>query len=80
MRNIVLFIAMSLDGYIADINGKVDWLAGQDSDVENNDSYADFVKNIDTVIMGWTTYHQIVRNCRKIIAQTSKPFMMYDHP
>ncbi len=60
MRKIVLFIAMSLDGYIADINGKVDWLAGQDSDVENDDSYADFVKNIDTVIMGWTTYHQIV--------------------
>ena len=60
MREIVLFIAMSLDGYIADINGKVDWLAGQDSDAENDDNYADFVKSIDTVIMGWTTYHQIV--------------------
>ena len=60
MRKIVLFIAMSLDGYIADINGKVDWLAGQDSDVENADSYEDFVKSVDTVIMGWTTYHQIV--------------------
>ncbi len=21
-----------------------------------------------------------IRNCRKITAQTSKPFMMYDHP
>lgn len=28
MRKIVLSIAMSLDGYIADTDGRVDWLAG----------------------------------------------------
>ena len=60
MRNTVLFIAMSLDGYIADMDGKVDWLAGQDKDVESADNYTDFIKNIDTVIMGWTTYHQVI--------------------
>ena len=60
MRKIVLFIAMSLDGYIADIDGKVDWLSGQNNDVEGSDSYTDFVNSVDTVIMGWTTYHQIV--------------------
>lgn len=60
MRRVVLFIAMSLDGYIADTNGKVDWLIGQDENVPTADSYADFEKSIDTVIMGWTTYHQII--------------------
>lgn len=60
MRNVVLFIAMSLDGYIANADGKVDWLTGQSNDAETADSYADFEKSIDTVIMGWRTYHQVV--------------------
>lgn len=60
MRKISLFIAMSLDGYIADDNGGVDWLSGQGNDEENIDTYCEFVKNIDTVIMGFNTYHQIV--------------------
>lgn len=60
MRKVVLFIAMSLDGYIADKHGNVDWLAGQDINVENIDTYSAFVQDMDTVIMGWDTYHQIV--------------------
>lgn len=60
MRKVVLFIAMSLDGYIADCDGGVAWLEGQGQDDENIDTYAEFVKSVDTVIMGWNTYHQIV--------------------
>lgn len=60
MRKVVLFIAMSLDGYIADEYGSVDWLDGQDINAENVDTYSRFVRNVDTVIMGWNTYHQIV--------------------
>lgn len=59
MKKISLFIAMSLDGYIADDRGDVDWLVGQGDD-DNMDSYSEFVKDIDTVIMGWNTYDQIV--------------------
>ena len=50
---------MSLDGYIADSTGGVDWLTGQ-SDDDSIDTYGDFVKDIDIVLMGWNTYHQIV--------------------
>lgn len=60
MRKVVLFIAMSLDGYLADAQGKVDWLGGQSAEEEDGDSYSVFVQDVDTVIMGWNTYHQIV--------------------
>ena len=60
MRTVSLVIAMSLDGYIADNKGRVDWLKGQGDDNEKMDIYSEFVKDIDTVLMGWNTYHQVV--------------------
>lgn len=60
MRKIILYIAMSLDGYIADENGGVDWLSGQDREDESESSYPEFVQSIDTVVMGWETYHQVI--------------------
>ena len=60
MRKISLFIAMSLDGYIADSKGGIDWLKGQSSNDKDMDTYSEFVKSIDTILMGWNTYHQVV--------------------
>lgn len=60
MRKVILFIAMSLDGYIADKNGSVEWLDGQSKSEENIDTYSMFIKDVDTVIMGWNTYYQII--------------------
>lgn len=60
MRKVILFIAMSLDGYIADRQGNVDWLEGQDQNEEIPDVYSTFIKDVDTVIMGWNTYHQVI--------------------
>lgn len=59
MRKAVLYIAMSLDGYIADRNGGVGWLSGHGTE-ENPGSYDAFAESVDTVIMGWNTYEQIV--------------------
>lgn len=60
MRKVVLYIAMSLDGFIADKNGSVDWLAGHDKDSQELGSYPEFSKTIDAVVLGYSTYHQIV--------------------
>jgi dihydrofolate reductase len=60
MRKVELFIAMSLDGYVARVDGDVSWLGGQDPDNQSMGSYDEFIKNIDTIVMGYTTYHQIV--------------------
>ena len=60
MRKVILFIAMSLDGYIADEKGGVDWLDGQGDDDENLDTYSEFVKDIDTILMGCKTYEQVI--------------------
>lgn len=59
MREVTLFIAMSLDGYIADSDGRVDWLTGHDLTGPEPDSYDRFIAGIDTVLMGWNTYRQV---------------------
>lgn len=59
MRSSVLYIAMSLDGYIADRQGAVDWLQGQAPGKDDMVSYHEFVKDVDTVLMGYNTYRQI---------------------
>ena len=60
MRNVVIYLAMSLDGYLADKSGGVDWLGGNGSDPAADGSYPAFYETIDTVVMGWNTYHQII--------------------
>jgi dihydrofolate reductase len=59
-RKIVLYIAMSLDGYIARSNGEVDWLSGHGEVSEVDNGYEEFYNTIDTVVMGRTTYEQVV--------------------
>jgi len=55
LRKVKLFIASSLDRYIAKEDGTVDWLP------ENVDSgYDQFYSSIDTILMGKKTYEQIL--------------------
>ncbi len=60
MTKVILYIAMSLDSYIADINRNVSWLCGDGSDENHPGTYDDFIKTVGTIILGNTTYNQIV--------------------
>ena len=58
-RKVILYIAMSLDGYIATPDNGLDFLSlveekGQDY------SYTDFVNSIDTVIVGRKSYDKVI--------------------
>jgi len=55
MTKIIVYIASSLDGYIARENGEIDWLPES-----SESSYDSFYQSVDTVIMGRTTYDQVI--------------------
>jgi dihydrofolate reductase len=48
-RKLILYIAMSLDGYIAKKDDNIDFLSTVETPNEDF-GYADFLQNIDTVI------------------------------
>ncbi|WP_107995619.1 dihydrofolate reductase family protein [Trichococcus paludicola] len=58
-RKVRVYIAASLDGYIAHSDGNIDWLDSVARDDEDY-GYAAFIETIDTVIMGRKTYEKVL--------------------
>ena len=57
---IKLYIAQSLDGYIAQNDGSIDWLTKFSDENLSDYGYNDFISNVDTLIMGRKTYESIL--------------------
>lgn len=55
-----VFIATSLDGYIADKSGKIDWLHSIPNPDNNDMGYVEFTNRIDAIIMGRTTFETVI--------------------
>lgn len=58
-RKVLLYIAMSLDGYIARPDGDIDWLSTVQREGEDY-GYGDFITTVDTVIVGRKTYDKVL--------------------
>lgn len=76
-RKVILFIAQTLDGYIAKPDGKIDFLlderftSGETADRE----YQKLTKHVDTVVMGRKTYDQVVNE----LAPNDYPYADFDN-
>lgn len=60
MRKIKLYIAASIDGYIAGLDGDMDWLSGYPITPESNYGYDKFFNSVDSVIIGGKSFRDIL--------------------
>ncbi len=60
MGKISYYVAASLDGYIADADGGVDWLPQDESQDYGDYGYAQFYAGVDALAMGRRTYDQVL--------------------
>ena len=59
MANYV-YIATSLDGYIATTNGGIDWLTEIPNPDNSDYGFSEFIEKIDAIIMGRNTYKKVL--------------------
>lgn len=55
-----VFVATSLDGFIARPDGGIDWLPGLDSDPGENYGYDAFIASIDGLVMGRNSFEKVL--------------------
>lgn len=56
----LVFIATSIDGYIADRNGGIDWLHAIPNPDGSDFGYSEFVAGIDALVMGRNTFETVL--------------------
>lgn len=60
MNKVILYVAISLDGFIADKDGGVDWLPPPADDPTDIFGFKALMNKISTIVMGRRSYDQIL--------------------
>jgi dihydrofolate reductase len=82
MRKILLYIAVTLDGFIAREDGSLDWLLELPNPNKIDHGYDDFIREVDTLIMGRKTYEVVLgmeigwpyANCKTLVATGNRDY------
>ena len=74
-RKVVLYIACSLDGYIAKPNDDLGFLSIVEQKGEDY-GYAEFIKTVDTVILGRRTYDWIMQHVPEFVHADKETFVI----
>lgn len=59
MKNYV-YIATSLDGYIATVDGGIDWLSEIPNPNNSDYGFNDFIQRVDAIVMGRKTFEKVL--------------------
>lgn len=78
---VTAFIGISLDGFIARIDGTIDWLTKDDDKVTPGEDFGfgNFLASVDLIVMGRSTFEQVITfdswpyNDKKILVLASNP-------
>jgi dihydrofolate reductase len=81
-----VYIATSLDGFIARANGDLDWLtAGESADSSEDYGYQEFLETVDVLVMGRHTYEKVLTfeawpyGSKPVVVLSSQPVPIPPH-
>ena len=79
MRKVIVYIAMSLDGYIAKTGDDLSFLSLVQQEGEDY-GYAEFVSTVDTVIMGRRTYDWVLSQVNDFPHADKESYILSSRP
>ena len=81
-----VFIATSLDGFIARANGDLDWLTGVESaSTEQDYGYQEYIDTVDTIVVGRNTFELVLTfdtwpySGKNVVVLSSRPDVIPPH-
>ena len=74
-----IFVGVSLDGFIARLNGDLDWLMGEGGGDASEYGYNEFIAGIDAIVMGRKTFEKALTfeqwyyGTKRVVVLSSRP-------